>query len=664
MVSRQGPTVAADTTFGRLFAAAPTPFLVLAPDPPRFAITEVNDAYLAATMTTREHLIGRALFEAFPDNPDDATATGVGNLRASLDRALEFRKPDTMARQKYDIARPDGSFEQRWWDPVNMPVLDDEGTVVALIHHVTDATGKERAEEALRQAHRLLEGDLADAMVLQTVSTELTYERDVTHLYEQVVDAAVSIMKSDCASLQMLHSERGRAGELHLLAFRGFSPEAAKFWEWVPAGSGSACGQALRTCKRIIVGDIENSDFMAGTPDLAQSRQSDIRAVQATPLVSRHGELVGILSTHWRQPREPSERDLTLFDVLVRQAADLIERKLADTALRESESRFRTMLDNIAPLAWTCDQLGDVTWYNQRWLDYIGLTFEEMKDWGWKQVQHPDHVDRVVAGVEHFRETGEIWEDTFPLRRKDGNYRWFLSRAVPIRDAGGNVVRWFGTNTDVTALRDAEERQKLLINELNHRVKNVLATVQSIAAQTFRAAKLDSNVRENFEARLVALSNAHSILTQESWEGAEIHDILARTLEPHADPERLRMQGPPIRLSPKAALAISMGMHELATNAVKYGALSNGSGRIAVTWTINGSNPATLNLRWAEMGGPAVRIPARKGFGSRLIERNLSHDLDGQAKIDYRPEGVVCTIISRLESVGAKGLGYGAFAKD
>ena len=330
-----------------------------------------------------------------------------------------------------------------------------------------------------------------------------------------------------------------------------------------------------------------------------------------------------------------------------RQASERLNERLHDV-----EQRFRTMSDNISQLAWMCDRLGDVTWYNQRWLDYTGLTFEEMKGWGWKHVQHPDHVGRVLAGVTHSRDTGEIWEDTFPLRRKDGTYRWFLSRAMPIRDAAGNVVRWFGTNTDVTDLRDAEERQHLLINELNHRVKNVLATVQSMAAQTFRATGLDPSIREKLEARLVALANAHGILTQESWEGAEIRDILAQTLEPHAGPERLRMQGPAIRLSPKAALAISMAMHELATNAVKYGALSNGTGRIDVTWTVDQPNPGTLKLQWMETGGPPVSSPAHKGFGSRLIERNLPHDLDGEVKIDYRPEGVVCTVSSSLESAG------------
>ena len=232
-------------------------------------------------------------------------------------------------------------------------------------------------------------------------------------------------------------------------------------------------------------------------PWLWLAREFDYRGCWSFPVETASGKLVGTFAMYFREPHEPTPADWELSQAFSQTAAIIIsrhwetqERARAEVALRDNEERFRTMSDNIAQLAWTCDRLGDVTWYNQRWLDYTGLTFEEMKDWGWKQVQHPDHVDRVVVGVKHSRETGEIWEDTFPLRGKDGTYRWFLSRAVPIRDAIGNVVRWFGTNTDVTALRDAEGRQELLVNELNHRVKNMLATVQSIAAQTFRAAKL------------------------------------------------------------------------------------------------------------------------------------------------------------------------------
>jgi two-component system, chemotaxis family, CheB/CheR fusion protein len=168
---------------------------------------------------------------------------------------------------------------------------------------------------------------------------------------------------------------------------------------------------------------------------------------------------------------------------------DITERKEAEKQLLLSSRQFRALADNMSPLAWTCEQLGEVTWYNQRWLEYTGMTLEEMAGWDWSKVQHPDHLDRVVAGVKQSRESGEIWEDTFPLRRKDGVYRWFLSRAVPIRDADGNVVQWFGTNTDVSDSKSAEaaliKSEKLavagrLAAVLAHEINNPLQAVTNL----------------------------------------------------------------------------------------------------------------------------------------------------------------------------------------
>jgi two-component sensor histidine kinase len=195
--------------------------------------------------------------------------------------------------------------------------------------------------------------------------------------------------------------------------------------------------------------------------------------------------------------------------------------------------------------------------------------------------------------------------------------------------------------------RRAAEHQKLLIDELNHRVKNTLATVQSIATQTLRTAETTEDAREALEKRLLALSRAHDVLTRESWEGANLREVVSRAIEPYQDrgENRLHIRGPDVRLTPRMALALAMALHELATNAVKYGALSNKFGTVEISWTVqNGAAPPRLNLRWVEAGGPPVQTPQRRGFGSRLVQRSLAQDLNGQVDIIFAQSGVVCSV--------------------
>jgi len=197
----------------------------------------------------------------------------------------------------------------------------------------------------------------------------------------------------------------------------------------------------------------------------------------------------------------------------------------------------------------------------------------------------------------------------------------------------------------------AEEHQRLLINELNHRVKNTLATVQSIAAQTRRTADDPQVSYEAFLERLMALSRAHNVLTRQRWEGAELREIVEDAIQPFdAGGARFRIGGPSTWLEPQAALALAMALHELATNAAKYGALSVAEGHVALNWTVgeDGGDGLRLDLSWQEMDGPPVTTPARKGFGSRLLERGLAAELNGEVNVDYRPEGLVCTMRARL----------------
>lgn len=328
-------------------------------------------------------------------------------------------------------------------------------------------------------------------------------------------------------------------------------------------------------------------------------------------------------------------------------ATDIDDIRQAELRLRESEVQFRTLADTIPQLAWMARPDGCIYWYNQRWYEYTGTTLADMQGSGWRAVHHPDHVDRVVERIQHSWDTGEPWEDMFPLRGKDGGYRWFLSRALPIRDADGCIVRWFGTNTDITEWREAEERQQLLMHELTHRVKNTLATVQAIARQSLRNAPSLAAFGETFDARLAAIASAHNILTAGQWQTAELNRIVADELAPYAsaDPTRVRIEGPPVELPASTALMAALAFHELTTNAAKYGALSVPTGRITVSWRLDPtSEGGRLHLSWVESGGPAVQVPKQRGFGSRLIERSLGRELGGEVRLDFHPEGLRCTM--------------------
>jgi PAS domain S-box-containing protein len=212
-------------------------------------------------------------------------------------------------------------------------------------------------------------------------------------------------------------------------------------------------------------------------------------------------------------------------------------------------------------------------------------------------------------------------------------------RIVPMR--GGGVAI---TLTDVTERKTAEARQRLLVNELNHRVKNSLATVQAIAAQSLRGPGVSPEARERFLARLLALGKANDVLVAETWTGASLASLAAQMAGPHGDGERFTLTGPEVHLAPQAAMAMALGLHELATNAAKYGALSTPEGRVSLTWTIEGEGAARrLHLTWRESGGPPVRGPGPPGFGSRLIERGLASELKAEVRLAYESTGVVFT---------------------
>ena len=229
------------------------------------------------------------------------------------------------------------------------------------------------------------------------------------------------------------------------------------------------CCHAVATRHPIVVRDIAADEKWSAIQDFAA--ELGLRACWSTPIFSSDGKVLGTFAHYYREPRDPSPADERLATLLAHSAGLAIERSRSEAALRASEARFRELADNISQFAWTADYAGSMYWFNQRWYDYTGTTLAEVEGWKWRKVHHPDHVDRVVDGLHNSFATGTPWEDTFPLRGKDGKYCWFLSRARPIRDEAGNLVRWFGTHTDVTRQIEAERALRELNETLEHRVQ-------------------------------------------------------------------------------------------------------------------------------------------------------------------------------------------------
>jgi len=335
---------------------------------------------------------------------------------------------------------------------------------------------------------------------------------------------------------------------------------------------------------------------------------------------------------------------------------DITETQAQDRSVRENEARLRH-INAVAPTAnYIFDfELGATVWVAGRTERVYGYSAEELLNGGGELIRsliHPDDFQQVAKRLKHLSAApeGEVSEFELRIRRGDGGYRWVLDRAVAFeRNAQGRVTKTLSAALDIDERKRAEERRTLLINELNHRVKNTLASVQSIARQTLRSGRAPDEIADIFTGRLITLAGAHDVLTRENWEGAGLRKIVDVALAPF-DERRVVRGGPDTRLDARAALALGMALHELATNASKYGALSNETGEVRLMWVIDETAPIpVLKMEWRETGGPPVTGARRRGFGSRLLTQGVRSDLNGAAELVFAREGVICRITAPLE---------------
>jgi len=504
-----------------------------------------------------------------------------------------------------------------------------------------------RAGEALLEAQGQLVLELAATQQLHRISTQLIQENEAESLHEKVVDAAMAIMRSDFASMQLYYPGRG---ELRLLAFRGFNPAAVAFWEWVRPASSSTCGVAMETRRRSVVADIELSDFMAGSEDLETSRQTGIRAVQSTPLIARTGRLLGMISTHWSQVHQPSDHDLRLFDVLARQAADLIER----TEAQQVAQRLSAIVDSSYDAIVSKDLNGIITSWNNGAQRLFGYSAEEAIGRPILILIPSDHPNEEPNILDRIRGGERVEPYETVRRRKDGSMVEVLLTVSPVKDAYGRVVGASKIAHDISERKRGEALLRTVMHELSHRSKNLLSVIQAMAQQTARLSPSVDAFLDRFIGRVQGLAASQDLLVNQNWTGVSLDELVRQQLQPFGgrDAGRIETDGPPLYVAPDAAQTLGLALHELATNASKYGALSVPGGSVAVQWKIEPESGASrFRMSWRERGGPSVETPERSGFGRMLIERLTAEKLDATVHLTFDLEGVVWTLDAAARDV-------------
>jgi PAS domain S-box-containing protein len=376
-----------------------------------------------------------------------------------------------------------------------------------------------------------------------------------------------------------------------------------------------------------------------------------LSALLSRAFITKPFEIVTDGIRAWRQGDYQARIDLPgksgEFGILGRAFNDLMD-DVAERqhALQASEERARLALEAGHMGTWWYDPNKGVGGWSTQATAMLGFPHasEVMDHQHWLDILHPEDLDRVVRKWHDSVKNQGDYQDEYRIRLPNGDLRWINSRGRVFFDIQKRPVYFIGIFQDITEQKHAEEQQRFFLDELNHRVKNTLTTVQSIASQTLRTTETSAQFKEAFEGRLLALSKTHNLLTRKSWREAELRDVAEQELAPYRKQgdERVVLNGPNVRLPARYAINLGLVLHELVTNAAKYGALSTNAGHLEMNWSVveNEDRPDQLRIHWTESGGPPVAPPKRQGFGSRLIRRSIEGELGGYMVLNFAEGGV------------------------
>jgi PAS domain S-box-containing protein len=407
---------------------------------PEGKIIDVNESFERMFGYAREEVVGKTSVE-LGINPDPKLRQRqLAELRQSgtvVDVETKLRTKSGEVRTVVNIF---GEVE-----------IADQKHIVSFMQDITE---RKKAEEDLRESQASLASELDAVAKLHKLAMLSLHEADLAPILGEIVDVAISVSGADFGNIQLLDKE---PSVLRIVGQRGFPQWWLDFWGETSKGQG-VCGTALERGERVIVEDVEQSPLFVGTPALEIQLRAGVRAVQSTPLVSRSGTPLGMFSTHYKKPQRPNQRALRLLDLLARQAADIIERARMEASLRESEDRFRTLVTSTSDAIYRMSP----DWTGIQYLrgrDFVPDTEGLGSAWLQKYV-HSEDQPRAREAIDKAIATKSVLVLEHRVQRADGEIGWMFSRAVPILNAAGELVEWFGSTTDITMRREAEEVQK------------------------------------------------------------------------------------------------------------------------------------------------------------------------------------------------------------
>ncbi|WP_437872155.1 HWE histidine kinase domain-containing protein [Methylorubrum extorquens] len=519
-----------------------------------------------------------------------------------------------------------GRLEDAWFTLTYSPLRDEAERIAGILVTLVESTARVLSDRALRESEARFRAELERQV--QERTAELQASRD---LLKATMDSSMDM-------IQVLKAVRDPAGEI--VDFRWLlnnSTSASRY--------GDVGGQSLLERNPGVIQEGIFDTFKrvteTGQPATAERRyaheQFDGWFFQCAVKL---GDGVAITTKEISAWKAAQNEMLRLRD------------ESANAALRESEERFRTLASLIPVLLWRSDESGQHNSLNEAWLTYTGQSLQQSQAGGWLEAIHPADRDAVSEAFRSGREQQRLIEVQQRIRRYDGQYRWFLVRQAPLLDTEGQVTQWIGAAMDIHDLHDLQERQTILVAELQHRTRNLLGVVRSIAHQTMAQTGPTERFREQFNDRLAALSRVQGLLSRSEQEPITLRTLIRTELDALGGGDfanRIHIAGPPVRLRKASMQTLALAVHELATNARKYGALTTEHGRLSVTWRADRDDQGGGNLliEWIEEGISRPReeqSPTRRGYGRELIEQAMPYALNAKTHYELGETRLRCAI--------------------